>query len=304
MEDTEALPSPSTGGGAKTGHEDGKIGRTPSSRRRTRWLRTAVMLAALGVTVGLPALASASTRNKPTAHKLTAVQRGKNYYRGKTITLVSPDKPGGGFDQWSRLVAPALGAYLHATVNVSNIPAGNTIAGQDDVAKAKANGLTVGWVNAGPDIEDTILKLPALNFNPVREAFLGATAPGQTAILVLNTSACAKYDSFASLIENSKSSPVSEVLQTAGTGTFFILMVNEAFGIHYRALTGYASTADQVQGFTRGDGCLTEMPAATAAPLVTAGKARALALSVPLQKVAAINKDFTGVRSIAQEAKT
>ncbi|HVB05127.1 MAG TPA: hypothetical protein VNF07_02630 [Acidimicrobiales bacterium] len=247
--------------------------------------------------MSLPAGASA----QPT--RLSPLARGLSYYHGKTVTLVAPDSPGGGFDQWARLLQPALSAYLHATVNVENIPAGNTVAGQDSVAKAAPNGLTVGWLNAGPDIEDTILGLPALNFNPVREAFLGATAPGQTAILTLNTAACSKWRSFANLVQHSSASnPVSEVLQTSGTGTFFMLMTNAAFGIHFRPLTGYQSTSSQVQGFIRGDGCVSEVPASVAAPLVKGGKATAVALSVPLQKGSAIAGDFRGVPTIAQEA--
>src|SRR5665213_3433289 len=110
---------------------------------------TNVRRAARGVTIGasavglmsLPAGASA----QPT--RLSPLARGLSYYHGKTVTLVAPDSPGGGFDQWARLLQPALSAYLHASVNVANIPAGNTVAGQDTVAKAAPNGLTVGWLN-------------------------------------------------------------------------------------------------------------------------------------------------------------
>lgn len=274
--------------------------------REARSSRSALRRVGVGATVGAAAIglvATAIPAGASTAQHLSPLQQGLNYYRGKTITLVSPDSPGGGFDQWARLLQPALAAYLHATVDISNIPAGNTVAGQDFVAKAQPNGLTVGWLNAGPDIEDTILHLPALNFNPIREAFLGATAPGQTAIVSLNTASCSQWSSFANLVTKSSSgNQVSEVLQTAGTGTFFMLMTNAAFGIHYRPLTGYQSTNAQVQGFVRGDGCVAEMPASVADPLVKAGKAKALALSVPLQKSSAIARDFAGVPTIAQEA--
>ncbi len=141
-----------------------------------------------------------------------------------------------------------------------------------------------------------------MNFNPEKEAFLGATAPGQTAVLVLNTPACSQYTNFASIANGTSSSPkIKEVLQTTGTGTFLQLMLNTAFGIQFQPITGYQSTSAQVAGFTRGDGCLTETPAATADPLVTGNKARAILLSTPLQAGAAIAPDFAGVPTAAQE---
>ena len=269
--------------------------------RRTSPAKVALAAGLCAASAVLPVAAGAATSHRSLPQK-TDLQKGKAFYQGKTINFVSPASPGGGFDQWARLVAPELASYLHATVNVSNIPAGNTVAGQDFVAHAAPDGLTVGWMNAGPDIENTVLNLPALNFNPLREAFLGATAPGQTAIVVLNTPACSQWTNFDSLISASSSSnQIGEVLQTTGTGTFFQLMVNTAFGIHFKPITGYQSTAAQSQGFQRGDGCLSEFPAATADPLVKGGKARAIMLSVPLQAGAAIAPDFAGVPTLAQE---
>lgn len=274
---------------------------TPARPRRlSRAARAAVALTTLGIAAGIPVAAAGAS----TSHTESLLTKGMKFYKGKTITLVSPDSPGGGFDQWARLLQPALATYLHATVNVENIPAGNTVAGQDTVAKATPNGLTVGWLNAGPDIEDEILNIPALNFNPLREAFLGATAPGQTAIVTLNSSACSQYSNFGAVLNATSANKISEALQTTGTGTFFMLMVNAAFGIQFSPRTGYQSTNAQVQGFTRGDACLSEMPAATADPLVKGGKATAVALSVPLQPVSAIKPDFANVPSIAQLAKT
>lgn len=285
----------------------------PHSPHSQRWLRRRViaggsLLAAAGLTAGLLAAelgggATPSSTSGGQTSTPSGLSAAMAYYRGKTLTLVSPDKPGGGFDQWARLVAPYLASYLHATVNVDNIPAGNTVAGQNFVAHAPTNGLTLGWLNAGPDVENAVLGLSAVNFVPTAQQFLGATAPGQTALLVAKTAACAKWSSLAAIAKGSSAStPVTEVLQTAGTGTFFTVMADVAFGVHYKALTGYASTSDQTQGFVRGDGCLTDMPAAQADSLVKGGAATAILLSTPLQPNAAIAKDFVGVPTVAEES--
>ncbi|HVB04762.1 MAG TPA: hypothetical protein VNF07_00730 [Acidimicrobiales bacterium] len=268
----------------------------------THLARVALSAAIVGVGVGVPAAAASASTTHRASPAITDLAKGQNYYKGKTLTFVAPDSPGGGFDQWARNLAPELAKYLKATVNVTNIPAGNTVAGQDAVAHSAANGLTVGWANAGPDVENTVLGLPALNFNPEREAFLGATAPGQTAVVVLNSPACSQFTSFDSLVNGSSTAAkIKETLQTTGTGTFLMLMLDSAFGIQYQPITGYQSTSAQTQGFTRGDGCLDELPAATADSLVTGGKARAILLSAPFQSGAAIASHFAGVPTAAQE---
>src|SRR5580692_6273835 len=91
--------------------------------------------AALGVTIGVSAIglltaplaASASVSTK----KLTPLQQGLNFYKNKTITLISPDAVGGGFDTNARIIAPYMSTYLHATINITNDSPANTLAGQD-----------------------------------------------------------------------------------------------------------------------------------------------------------------------------
>ena len=48
---------------------------------------------------------------------------GSGDFKGKTITLIAPDGPGGSYDSYARLFAPYLGQELGATVNVENVPA-------------------------------------------------------------------------------------------------------------------------------------------------------------------------------------
>ncbi len=280
---------------------------TPSSKRRAtfarhgRLARVGIAAATVGLAVSMPALAGASTAHRAAPAK-TPLEKGKAYYVGKTINFVAPDSPGGGYDMWARLLAPELSKYLHATVNVSNIPAGNTVAGQDFVAHSEANGLTVGLMNAGADVENVVLNLPALNFNPLREAILGATAPTATVLLVLNSLACSQFSSFASLVNGTSSSPkIKEALQTTGTTTFTQLMLNTAFGIQFQPITGYQSTTTQLAGFSRGDGCLTITNASSGDALVTGGKAKPILLTAALQPGLAIAPHYAGVPTAPQE---
>lgn len=238
----------------------------------------------------------------------SAICQGLKAYRGKTVTFVAPDKPGGGFDQYARIYAPYLAKYLGATVNVTNIPAGNTVAGQNYVASTNTSnpGFTTGWLNAGPDIEDTVLGLKGIQFNPTGEAFLGATAPDLVATAAFNSSACAAWDhSFASMLRtNSASNPVSEPMQTTGSTTFDMLMIDGSFGIHFKATLGYASSADLVAGWVRGDGCVITDPVSVIASYVKAGKATPLLTNIAVPRSNEYYAQFVGVPSWAQAEKT
>jgi tripartite-type tricarboxylate transporter receptor subunit TctC len=232
---------------------------------------------------------------------------GLAYYKGKNMTFVAADSPGGGFDQYARDYAPYIAKYLGlASDNVLNIPAGNTVAGQNAVAGSTPNGLEVGWLNAGPDIEDIVLNVPGVQFNPEGVPMLGATAASDSAVVALKSSACAAWDhGFASLLkENTASDPVTEPIQTTGSTTYSLLLMNGVFGVHYKALPGYASSSALIAGWARGDGCVIEDPVSSLASYITSGVAVPLLLSVPLQSSNHYAKAFVGVPTFAQAVKT
>ena len=66
------------------------------------------------------------------------------FYKGKTLELTVGTSPGGGYDTWGRLLAPAFGKMTGATVVVKNIPEGGGIVALDDIYHTKKrNGLKI-----------------------------------------------------------------------------------------------------------------------------------------------------------------
>jgi tripartite-type tricarboxylate transporter receptor subunit TctC len=269
------------------------------SSKTGRWSSIAALVA---ISLGLAACGSAASTSSQTGSTsgTSLLAQGLKFYKGKTITFISPDSPGGGFDQYALDYEPVLASYLHATVIVQSDPAGNTIAGQDAVAAAKPNGLTVGWLNAGPDIEDNILNLPGLSFNPSQVAILGGSAPSVDAVALSPSSACKASASWAHIIKTSTSKdPVKEVIQTTGTTTLALVLANGIFGVHAMTIPGYASSSALLAGFERGDGCIFIDPASTVGPLVKGGQAIPLLVSVPVQKSDGYYKEFEKTPSFA-----
>jgi tripartite-type tricarboxylate transporter receptor subunit TctC len=70
------------------------------------------------------------------------------FFEGKTLTIVVPYNPGGGFDSFARLLEPYLEEELDGTeVNVENRPGGGGLIGANEVFQADPDGLTIGIIN-------------------------------------------------------------------------------------------------------------------------------------------------------------
>ena len=68
------------------------------------------------------------------------------FFKGKTVTIVTPHGAGGGFDIYARMIAPYLQKYLPgSTVVVDNVTGAGGLQGRNKVFTAKPDGLTLGF---------------------------------------------------------------------------------------------------------------------------------------------------------------
>jgi tripartite-type tricarboxylate transporter receptor subunit TctC len=247
--------------------------------------------------MSIPAATSASVRIG--GHKdSAAVLAGLKYYKGKSVEFIAPSTPGGGYDLWARLLAPYLSTYLHATVTVTDITPGNTIPGQDTIARSEANGLTIGLAIPVSDAELAVTDTPGLNFNFAREALIGGT--GTTPQIWLSRIS-SSYTTAASVITSA--TPVPEAITSTGTANTILKLANAAFGVHATLVTGYANNAALEQGFLRGDAPVTQGSLSSFAPYVTGGQARALYITERPPKANAYYGLTTKIPTVAQLAK-
>jgi tripartite-type tricarboxylate transporter receptor subunit TctC len=87
------------------------------------------------------------------------------------IKIVVPYPAGGNADSSARALAEAVSASLKQTVIVDNRPGASSIIGTDAVAKAPADGYTVGVVSDSHAINHAVARLPKAN------EVLGARVP-------------------------------------------------------------------------------------------------------------------------------
>lgn len=234
--------------------------------------------------------------------KLTPLEKGLNFYRGKTVSFYSPGAPGGGFDTYSRTFAPYLSKYLGATVNVVDYPTANAIAGEDATAGAIPNGLVVGWLDTLSVAALEITNTPGLNFNPQHEEFIGATG-GNLSVWVANPGACS-INGWPSFLQKASASSPKFLGQATGAVTVIAELTDAAFGAKVSWVFGYATTSAEVAGFNRGDGCLTAGPLSSFGSLISAKRAVPILVERAPSVGNVLASDVAGVPTLTQELKT
>lgn len=204
-----------------------------------------MLLAACGSGSSSASTSSSSGSSSTTSASSSAAA----YFKGKTITLIAPDNPGGDFDLYARIVAPALGKYLGATVNVENVNGGGTVVGTNQMAAAKPNGLTLGVVNFGGDEASIIEKKTGQNFNLAKLSYIGQPGSSPSVFITQPNSGFASFKQLLSV-----KTPIKVVDVRNGTGDMMNRVVLGAFNIPHTFITGFTSVSALKQGFLAGDG--------------------------------------------------
>jgi tripartite-type tricarboxylate transporter receptor subunit TctC len=101
------------------------------------------------------------------------------FYRGKTVRILVGSPPGGGYDVYARLVAPALGQKLGATVLVENKDGNGGLAALATLLVRPADGLTIMNGSAEAAIISQMLARPGATWDVNKLNWLAkmATAP-------------------------------------------------------------------------------------------------------------------------------
>ena len=257
--------------------------------------RVAALAAVLASAAALTACSSGSS-GAPSASGGSA--GGAGYFKGKTITLISPDSPGGSYDTYARLFAPYVGQELGATVNVEDVPAAGTLQGSNQMAGSAPNGLTIGMVNVGGDIASLVEKQPGQSFTMSKVDWIGQPAQVPNAIV---TQPGSSVSSFSGMLH--PSGQVSALDIRNGIGDMLLRVIYGAFGVPYKLDTGFEATSALKQGFLANDGQTILEAMSTLYPLISGNEAKPLLVIGPVQ-VSSYSKALSGVPTLQTEEST
>jgi tripartite-type tricarboxylate transporter receptor subunit TctC len=198
-------------------------------------------------------------------------------YPARPIRLIVPFAPGGGTDLLARLIAPRLSEVLGQSVVVDNRGGAGSVIGTEMLAKAPADGYTLGFLDVAFVINPVIL--PTLPYSPEKDfAIVNIVATSPT-VLIVRPSLPVK--TLAELIALAKSSPGKLTFGSAGTNSSGHLtgeMFNAAAGVnitHVPFKGGGAALIDLLGGHID----VTYVTPASIAPHVQTGAVKALAIT-------------------------
>lgn len=242
----------------------------------------AALLSLSGLLIA-PVSAATSKTAKP-CHSANGIRvtdqgicKGLAFYHGQTINSYNIGSIGGPFDDLAIAEQTYLAAYLGATVNIVSYTTGNTIPGQDALAHAAPDGLSIGLLNPLNDIADILTNVPGISFNPARLAYLAQAGVSGSPLVALAGSG---YTTFAQVVAAGQAGTLKILTQNTGTTNTILRTWMGVMGLKPQWITGYSKLADETTGLLRGDGPMADIDLSLSCSILQAGKVIALATNV------------------------
>lgn len=180
----------------------------------------------------------------------SAAQSPSSFYKGQTVSIVVPYGPGGGYDQWARVIAPYMQKYLGAAkVVVVNAPGGGGLIGTAQTYNAKPDGLTIGDTNAGGDVFDQIDHADGANTDVTKYQWLGRPDNDPHVIATRNSDHLS-FDQLAS-----STSTIKALATGKGSSDYnAAVIVYNAFKIPFQMVAAFSGSSAEKASFLSGSG--------------------------------------------------
>jgi tripartite-type tricarboxylate transporter receptor subunit TctC len=178
-----------------------------------------------------------------------------DFYRNKTVRIVVGFSAGGGYDQYSRLIARHLSKYIpgNPTIIVDNMAgAGSIIAANHTFNAAPKDGTLIGNIS-GPIILEQLFANPAVQFDLAKFRYLAVPVSESYVMVVTRKPGVAKFDELI----GPKSKQVVFGGIPGSTVEHAPVLARDILGANIKLVLGYKGTADvrmaieggEVEGF-------------------------------------------------------
>lgn len=208
----------------------------------------------------------------------TAAGTGTGTYPDAPVRFIVPFPPGGGTDNVSRVLAHGIGEDTGWNLVIENHAGAGGNIGISLVAKGKPNGLIIGMgqtsnLAINPTLYATVPYNAARDFAPV------ALVAAQPTVMVVR--ADSPFRTLQEVIAAAKAKPGALTIANSGVGTVSHLsavLLAKAAGVKLLDVP-YAGAAPSITNLAGGQVDLCMAAPSSVAPLIKAGKLRALAVT-------------------------
>ncbi|MDK3255441.1 tripartite tricarboxylate transporter substrate-binding protein [Blastococcus capsensis] len=203
-----------------------------------------------------------------------ATGEGGSPFEGETIDFVVPFDPGGGYDTYTRLIAPYLGECLGAEVVVLNEPGAGSLLATGRTATSAPDGLRIQIMNMPGVLSSQIAEAEGVRFDLSEFSWIGRIAAPPEVVLVQPSG---EYQSFEDLMA------ATEEVQFVATGPGASDYINasvlaQAYGIPFKLTTGFSGSQEATNAVVAGNADVHVMPFDTVLPVITSDQAKAAAV--------------------------
>jgi tripartite-type tricarboxylate transporter receptor subunit TctC len=171
------------------------------------------------------------------------------FYKGKTIALITSTGVGGTYDVVARLVARYMPRYIpgNPTMIVQNMPGGGNVLATNYMFNiASKDGTAMATIHSAMPLQQ-VLDAGGVRYDADRFNWLGSTGPQNEVILVWHTVGI-------KTIEQATEKEV--ILGGTGAGAGIVLLptvVNNLLGTKFKIVSGYRTSEDVNLGMERGE---------------------------------------------------
>jgi tripartite-type tricarboxylate transporter receptor subunit TctC len=161
-------------------------------RKKSTLRRSTVGVLSVAVSVAVAGCGGASSATQPQSSDDACKP-----LKGKTVSLVVPFDPGGGYDSYARLIAPKLGDALGTQVIVKNQPGAGGLVAINSLINAKGDGTQIAIMNGAGTAASVLAGAEGAKFPMDDLSYIGRVGENNT---VLVSAADSKYQSWKDIL--------------------------------------------------------------------------------------------------------
>lgn len=171
------------------------------------------------------------------------------FYKGKTITFVTPGSAGGGYDTYMRTIIPYLEKKTGATAVPVNQPGGGHLLAVNRTYDAKPDGLTILLADGEATLVGQLLKVPGARYDLLKMNWLGRINGEKRLLLFTKKS---PVNTFEALLKHGKPLKfgITGKTDSVGMATAFAA---HALKIPVTLVTGYKGSREFVRAALQGE---------------------------------------------------
>jgi tripartite-type tricarboxylate transporter receptor subunit TctC len=170
-------------------------------------------------------------------------------YKGESIRFLVPSAPGGGFDEYVRLLTPYLEKHTGAIVKVLNLPGAGGMRSVNELYNSPKNGLTIAIMNGSAMVTNKLAGIKGADYNIEEFEYLGRIAADTRVLYVTAGSGFNTFDD----IRNSDKVVKLGATGLGGSGYIDGVIIKETFSLNIQIIHGFDALAVVTQSMMRGN---------------------------------------------------